>query len=206
MIRAHFFASLVITVLVVLLVSSCVSPGNELNDTPYVNSVKMNKGTMLSPDEGTLLFGHIFREGLLGYAPIMATEFIQLDPAQEPACYSPGKSGTVFYLAPVKPGVTAHLISWHYSSGNTVYYGVPGLKDSNMAITVTAKNAGLQYVGAHQFINPVYESKTITNQLLGFHRVDSPTELEALQKIAPLLAGTVWEEVIASRIEELTNE
>lgn len=203
--KNHTLLALAIVLLAVPLCGACLTQGQALTNTPYVNSIEMNKKTMLSPTEGTLLFGHIFREGLIGSAQIYDTEFIQIDPKHEPACYSPGKVGTMFYLAPVKPGITAHLISWHYTSGNTVYIGMPGLQKSNMTITMRADKPGLQYVGAYQFINPSVETDAMTDKYLAFHLVDSPSELDALRELLPLLAGTPWEAEIVKRIKELEN-
>ncbi|HOT62618.1 MAG TPA: hypothetical protein PLU93_07115 [Treponemataceae bacterium] len=192
-----------ILIVLVIFCEGCMTQGLALTNTPCVNSVEMNKSTMLSPNEGTLLFGHIFREGMVGNAPIHDTEFIQLDPKYEPAYYSPGKVGSMFYLAPVKPGITAHLIRWNYTSGNTIHIGLPGLQKSNITITIRADKPGLQYVGAYQFINPSVETNAITNEYLAFHLVDSPSELDALRELLPLLANTAWEAEITKRIKEL---
>lgn len=165
---------------------------------PYQDNVKLDMKNMPSPEESTLLFGHIFI--YFKYYDAFFTEiyFAQVNPEYPAQWHTPGAKRTMYYLAPMEPGSRVRIVNWVDRVGNTINYAYPGLGPSDHSLTFTAEKPGLQYVGSHIYAETVGYAKA-------FIPDDSHDELEALTFLLPLVKGTSWESVVAARIEELNK-
>lgn len=165
---------------------------------PYQDNVKLDMKNMPSPEESTLLFGHIYR--YFKYYDQFFDEiyFAQVNPEHPAQWHTPGAYKTMYYLAPVKPGSRVRIIHWKIKGGSTIYYAYPGLGPSNHSLTFTAEKPGLQYIGSHVFADNIDYSQS-------FAEDDSHDELEALTYLLPLVKGSSWESVVSARIEELSK-
>jgi hypothetical protein len=122
-------------------------------------------------------------------------EFAQINPDLEPMFLYPGIAGsylTVLYTFPVEPKSVFKLVKWqrrvlngiviHYSSFSSSFY-------------IETKKPGLYYYGSYIWD---FENEEFINN-------PDKTELDALNAMAKNFKDTVWENVIAARIEELSK-
>lgn len=186
-----------------LILAGCASAGR--TGYPYENGQKFLKEEVPSPEDHTLIFGHLGTNFFASKGIFTSLEFAQIDPQYEAKRIYPGVNSTMFYLTPVKPGPTFKIIYWLVKNRWVTMYSFPGLRKDNPNLSFTAKKPGLQYVGSYFFqVNKQY--KTLKNAEYDFVEHESPGELEALQLLLPRLTETAWQPVIEQRIKELTNE
>lgn len=189
---------LILATFVPFLFSGCVSL--LLPPSPIRNEKSLDLKEIPDPENSTLFFGHLYMNETI---TISGIEFIQIDPAYEPARITPGASKTMMWFTPVKVGTTHHLINWVMMYGATVIY-YPGLMQSKQTITLKSEKPGLHYFGAYCIERDPSSDDAYADRRL--ERTEEYSELEALLLLKPRVANTSWEPLVNARIKELGDE
>ena len=166
-----------------------------------VNGKKVTVKSMGDPTTDCLVYGYVNVRGVHMY--------VQMDSSKEALYVTPLLMGSgSFCFAPLAKDLSFQLVRLRYDNWFTksITYYTPGLgKEGNIAFTT--QKAGLQFIGAYDFIVKGSAFKGYSATLSSYPRSEqSEYELKTLMKMKARFKNTDWETLIDERIEEIQNE
>ena len=166
-----------------------------------VNGKQVTAESLGDPKTDCLAYGYVNVKGVHMY--------VQMDSSQEALYVTPLLMGSgSFCFAPLAKDLSFQLVRLRYDNWFTksITYYTPGLgKEGNIAFTT--QKAGLQFIGAYDFIVKGTAFKGYSATLSPYPRSEqSEYELKTLSKMKAQFKNTEWETLIDKRIEEIQNE
>ena len=153
------------------------------------------------PKTDCLVYGYVNVKGVHMY--------VQMDSSKEALYVTPLLMGSgSFCFPPLAKNLSFQLVRLRYDNWftNSITYYTPGLGKQG-AIAFTTQKAGLQFIGAYDFIVKGTAFKGYSATLSPYPRSEqSEYELKTLSKMKAQFKNTDWETLIDKRIEEIQNE
>jgi hypothetical protein len=166
-----------------------------------VNGKQVTAESMGDPKTDCLAYGYVNVKGVHMY--------VQMDSSQEALYVTPLVMGNgSFCFPPLAKNLSFQLVRLRYDNWftNSITYYTPGLGKQG-TIAFTTQKAGLQFIGAYDFIVKGTAFKGYSATLSPYPRSEqSEYELKTLSKMKAQFKNTEWETLIDKRIEEIQNE
>lgn len=166
-----------------------------------VNGKQVTAESLGDPKTDCLAYGYVNVKGVHMY--------VQMDSSQEALYVTPLLMGSgSFCFPPLAKNLSFQLVRLRYDNWftNSITYYTPGLGKQG-AIAFTTQKAGLQFIGAYDFIVKGTAFKGYSATLSPYPRSEqSEYELKTLSKMKAQFKNTEWETLIDKRIEEIQNE
>ena len=172
------------------------------NGYASLNGKKVTIKLMGDPETDCLAYGYLD-------TMVSVHMYVQMDSSKEALYVTPLLMGSgSFCFAPLAKDLSFQLVRLRYDNWFTksITYYTPGLgKEGNIAFTT--QKAGLQFIGAYDFIVKGSAFKGYSATLSSYPRSEqSEYELKTLNKMKARFKNTDWEVLIDKRIEEIQNE
>ena len=166
-----------------------------------VNGKQVTAESLGDPKTDCLAYGYVNVKGVHMY--------VQMDSSQEALYVTPLVMGNgSFCFPPLAKNLSFQLVRLRYDNWftNSITYYTPGLGKQG-TIAFTTQKAGLQFIGAYDFIVKGTAFKGYSATLSPYPRSEqSEYELKTLSKMKAQFKNTEWETLIDKRIEEIQNE
>ena len=167
-----------------------------------LNGKKVSIKSMGDPKTDCLVYGYVD-----SYVSLQM--YVQMDASKEALYTTPLAMGNgPFCFPPLAKNLSFQLVGLRYDNWftNSITYYTPGLGKQG-TIAFTTQKAGLQFIGAYDFIVKGTAFKGYSATLSPYPRSEqSEYELKTLSKMKAQFKNTEWETLIDKRIEEIQNE